>query len=87
MDELVLLIFPGGDFVAIGNSLTPRTTANIRSGVQNGLNYLGVSAGAFLAGSFAQPYKSLNLTSGVQFGFYAATLIQAAPNRTSLSHF
>ena len=67
-----LLIVPGGNFVAIGNGLTPGTTANIRSGVQNGLNYLGVCAGAFLAGSFPQPYKSLNLTSGVQFGFYAA---------------
>jgi glutamine amidotransferase-like uncharacterized protein len=67
-----LLIFPGGNFVEIGNSLTPDTTANIRNGVQNGLNYLGVCAGAFLAGSFPQRYKSLNLTSGVQFGFYAA---------------
>lgn len=67
-----LLIFPGGDFVEMGNSLTPSTTANIRNGVQSGLNYLGVCAGAFLAGSFPQPYKSLNLTSGVQFGFYAA---------------
>jgi glutamine amidotransferase-like uncharacterized protein len=67
-----LLIFPGGNFVETGNSLTPRTTANIRDGVQNGLNYLGICAGAFLAGSFPQPYKSLSLTSGVQFGFYAA---------------
>ena len=67
-----LLIVPGGNFVGIGNSLTPSTTANIRSGVQNGLNYLGICAGAFLAGSFPQPYRSLNLTSGVQFGFYAA---------------
>ncbi len=67
-----LLIFPGGNFVEIGNSLTPGTTANIRRGVQNGLNYLGICAGAFLAGSFPQPYKGFNLTSGVQFGFYAA---------------
>jgi glutamine amidotransferase-like uncharacterized protein len=67
-----LLIFPGGNFVEMGNSLTPRTTANVRSGVQHGVNYLGVCAGAFLAGSFPQPYNSLNLTSGVQFGFYAA---------------
>ena len=67
-----LLIFPGGNFVEMGDSLTPRTTANIRNGVQRGLNYLGVCAGAFLAGSFPQPYKSLNLTSGVRFGFYSA---------------
>lgn len=67
-----LLIVPGGNFVEMGDSLTPGTTANIRSGVQNGLNYLGICAGAFLAGSFPQRYKSFNLTSGVQFGFYAA---------------
>jgi hypothetical protein len=68
-----LLVFPGGNFIAMGNSLTPGTTKNIRTAVQNGLNYLGVCAGAFLAGSFPQPYTSLNLTSGVQFGFYAAS--------------
>ena len=67
-----LLIFPGGDFVRMGNSLTPRTSANLRNAVLNGVNYLGVCAGAFLAGSFPKPYNSLNLTSGVQFGFYAA---------------
>jgi len=67
-----LLIVPGGNFVEIGDRLTPRTIANVRRGVQNGLNYLGICAGAFLAGSLPPPYKSLNLTSGVQFGFYAA---------------
>jgi len=67
-----LMILPGGDFVAMGNSLTPATTARIRNSVDNGLNYLGICAGAFLAGSFPQPYHSVNLTSGVQFGFYAA---------------
>jgi glutamine amidotransferase-like uncharacterized protein len=67
-----LLIVPGGNFVTIGGSLTPATTANIRDGVQHGLSYLGICAGAFLAGSFPPPYASLNLTSGVQFGFYAA---------------
>jgi len=67
-----LLILGGGNFVEMGNSLTPVATAKIRDGVQHGLNYLGICAGAFLAGSFPQPYKSLNLTSGVQFAFYAA---------------
>jgi glutamine amidotransferase-like uncharacterized protein len=66
-----LLIVAGGNFVDMGKSLTPATTANIRNGVQNGLNYLGICAGAFLAGSFPQPYNGVNLTSGVQFGFYA----------------
>jgi len=72
LERYQLLIVPGGNFVEIGNSLTPRTAANIRSAVKNGLNYLGVCAGAFVAGSFPPPYHSLNLTSGVQFGFYAA---------------
>jgi glutamine amidotransferase-like uncharacterized protein len=65
-----LLIVPGGNFIDIGNSLTSSTTANIRSAVQNGLNYLGICAGGFLAGNSG--YNGLNLTSGVRFGFYAA---------------
>jgi glutamine amidotransferase-like uncharacterized protein len=67
-----LLIVPGGNFVDMGNSLTPGATANIRSAVQNGLNYLGICAGGFLAGNFPHPYNSFNLTAGVKFGFYSA---------------
>jgi glutamine amidotransferase-like uncharacterized protein len=67
-----LLVFPGGNFVDMGNGLASTTIANIRDAVHNGLNYLGVCAGAFLAGNFPAPYKSLNLTSGVKFGFYSA---------------
>jgi glutamine amidotransferase-like uncharacterized protein len=65
-----LLIVPGGNFEKIGNSLTPRSAANIREAVQNGLNYLGICAGAFFAGN--SPYNGLNLTSGTRFGFYSA---------------
>ena len=65
-----LLIVPGGNFVDLGNSLTPRTAANIRDAVQNGLNYLGICAGAFFAGN--SPYNGLNLTAGVRFPFYSA---------------
>ena len=65
-----LLIVPGGNFIEIGNGLTPSTTANIRNSVQNGLNYLGICAGGFFAGNSG--YNGLNLTSGVRFGFYAA---------------
>ena len=65
-----LLIVPGGNFIDIGNSLTSRTTANIRNAVQNGLNYLGICAGGFFAGNSG--YNGLNLTSGVRFSFYAA---------------
>jgi glutamine amidotransferase-like uncharacterized protein len=68
--EYRLLIVPGGNFEHIGNSLTSSTTANIRNAIQNGLNYLGICAGAFFAGK--SPYNGLNLTSGPRFGFYAA---------------
>jgi glutamine amidotransferase-like uncharacterized protein len=61
-----LLIVPGGNFITIGNNLRSSTTANIHNAVQNGLSYLGICAGGFLAGS-----NGLNLASGVQFGFYA----------------
>ena len=64
-----LLIVPGGNFEQIGNGLTAGTTANVRNAVHSGLNYLGVCAGAFLAGN--SPYNGLNLTSGVRFPFYA----------------
>ena len=65
-----LMIVPGGNFIAIAESLTRTTTANIHNAVLGGLNYLGICAGAFLAGHAT--YNSLNLTSGVQFNFYAA---------------
>ena len=65
-----LLIVPGGNFLAIGNGLNAVASANIRNAVQNGLNYLGVCAGAFLAGN--SPSNGLNLTAGVKFRFYAA---------------
>ena len=66
-----LLIVPGGNFIDMGNSLTPRTAVNIRDAVRNGLSYLGICAGAFLAGNSTY-YNGFNLTSGVRFGFYAA---------------
>jgi len=65
-----LLIIPGGNFIDIGDGLTRATTANVRNAVHDGMNYLGVCAGAFLAGE--SMYNSLNLTSGVRFGFYLA---------------
>jgi hypothetical protein len=65
-----LLIVPGGDFVEMGRSLTPETAAKVRGEVQGGLNYLGICAGAFLAGN--SPDNGLNLTGGVRFGFYSA---------------
>jgi glutamine amidotransferase-like uncharacterized protein len=65
-----LLIVPGGNFVDMGNGISPRTALRIRHAVNHGLNYLGVCAGAFLAGD--SPYNGINLTSGVRFPFYSA---------------
>lgn len=65
-----LLIVPGGNFEAMGNGLSSSATANVRSAVGAGMNYLGICAGAFLAGN--SPYNGLNLTSGVKFSFYSA---------------
>jgi hypothetical protein len=65
-----LIIVPGGDFTRIGIGLKKETTAKLRDAVQHGVNYFGICAGAFFAGR--TPYNSLNLTSGVQFGFYSA---------------
>jgi glutamine amidotransferase-like uncharacterized protein len=64
-----LLIVPGGNYITMGDSLTPSTTANIHNAVHRGLNYLGICAGGLLAGKAS--CNSLNLTSGVRFDFYA----------------
>ena len=63
-----LLIIPGGNFIEMGRGLSPEATAKVRSAVDRGLNYLGICAGAILAGH--RDDKSLNLTSGVKFDFY-----------------
>jgi hypothetical protein len=65
-----LIIVPGGDFTRIGTGLEKETAAKLRDAVQSGVSYLGICAGAFFAGR--TPYNGLNLTSGVQFGFYSA---------------
>jgi len=64
-----LMVVPGGNYITIGNSLTPAASTNIHNAVQGGLNYLGICAGGLLAGNASA--NSLNLTSGVRFGFYA----------------
>jgi hypothetical protein len=65
-----LVIVPGGDFTRIGTGLRKETAAKLRDSVHHGVSYLGICAGAFFAGR--SPYNGLNLTSGVQFGFYSA---------------
>lgn len=64
-----LMIVPGGNYIAMGGSLTAGTTTNIRHAVQGGLNYLGICAGGLLAGDAS--CNSMNLTSGVDFDFYS----------------
>jgi glutamine amidotransferase-like uncharacterized protein len=78
-----LLIVPGGNFVAMGASLTAGTIVNVRNAVKGGLSYLGICAGGFLAGSFPAPYNSFDLSSGVKFGFYAAGTRKAAVRITT----
>jgi glutamine amidotransferase-like uncharacterized protein len=65
-----LLIVPGGNYVDMGNALTEDAAARVRDAVHNGLNYLGICAGALLAGD--APTRSFNLTDGVHFDFYDA---------------
>lgn len=74
-----LLLMPGGNFEQMGKGLSPGTAAKIRGAVQDGLNYLGICAGAFFAGD--SPYQGLNLTGGVRFPFYGLELagIRKAP--------
>jgi glutamine amidotransferase-like uncharacterized protein len=67
-----LIIIPGGNFIAMGNGLTRDATLRVHKAIEAGLNYLGICAGAFLAGDGHAYYNSLRLTSGVQFGFYSA---------------
>jgi glutamine amidotransferase-like uncharacterized protein len=65
-----LVIIAGGDFTRIGTGVRKETAAKLRDAVQHGVNYLGICGGAFFAGR--SPYSGLNLTDGVQFGFYSA---------------
>lgn len=68
LENFDLLLVPGGNFEVMGNSLAPGTPAHIREAVRGGLNYLGICAGAFMAGD--SPYNGINLT-GKRFGFYS----------------
>jgi glutamine amidotransferase-like uncharacterized protein len=76
-----LLIVPGGNFIDIGHSLTSDATARTREAIRHGMNYLGICAGGFLAGDTG--HNSLNLTSGVKFGFYSA--LHRGINKTAVA--
>jgi glutamine amidotransferase-like uncharacterized protein len=64
-----LVIVPGGNYITIGKNLTPEAAHRIREAVQRGVSYLGICAGGLLAGKAKS--NSLDLASGVNFGFYA----------------
>ncbi len=63
-----LIVFPGGNYVEMGESLSRDTTQRLRKAIRGGVNYLGICAGGLLAGSAEG--NSLNLTAGVRFDFY-----------------
>lgn len=65
-----LIIVPGGNFIEIGKNLTKETANNIQKVVHQGVNYLGICAGAFLAGNTGN--NSFNITGDVQFKFFSA---------------
>ena len=64
-----LIIVPGGNYITMGNSLTPEAAGRIHNAVHQGANYLGICAGGLLAGK--AKCNSLNLTADVRFDFYA----------------
>lgn len=88
-----LLIVPGGNYLTMGNSLTPDTAAKVRRSVESGVNYLGVCAGGLLAGQGAS--NGFNLAAGVRFGFYQevnrgvhkAAVVVTGVDGTSIEHY
>jgi glutamine amidotransferase-like uncharacterized protein len=70
LKQYKLIIMPGGNFIEMGKSLTTGTTGTIRTAVHQGLNYLGICAGGFLAGDTHN--NSFNITGGTAFKFYSA---------------
>lgn len=64
-----LLIVPGGNYIDMAEGLSAESVAKVRNAVDRGLNYLGICAGAILAGHTTG--KCFDLTAGVTFDFYA----------------
>lgn len=74
LNNYKLIIFPGGNSIEMGNSLTKAATAAVKRAVtQGGVSYLGFCAGAFMAES-STLYNVFNL-AGTWFDFYDANLI------------
>lgn len=69
-----LIVFPGGNSIDMGNSLTRKATSNVKSAVSYyGVSYVGFCAGAFMAES-STLYNVFNL-AGTWFDFYNSSLI------------
>jgi hypothetical protein len=74
-----LLIIPGGDSIQMGKYLSANTLASIKNAVRvNGLHYLGVCAGAFLASYGGPTYNDIDLLNGIWFNMYGETKEPAA---------
>ena len=69
LKKFKLIIIPGGNFIEMGQNLTEATTKNIQQAVHQGLNYLGICGGGFLAGNTR--HNSFNITQGIPFKFYS----------------
>ena len=69
-----MIVWPGGNSIDMGNSLTYTATANIKSAVSRyGVSYIGFCAGAFMAES-SNLYNVFNLAP-TWFDFYQPNLI------------
>ena len=65
-----LFLMPGGNAITISGYLTKNATTAVHDAVQSGLNYLGICAGGFFAGSSAY-HNFSNLTSGRWFNVWS----------------
>lgn len=68
-----LLIIPGGNSITIGNDISTTATGNIQTAVRDdGLHYLGVCAGAFLASWPGSPpqHNDIDLLDGIWFNLF-----------------
>jgi hypothetical protein len=65
-----LFLMPGGNAITISGYLTKNATTAVHDAVHAGLNYLGICAGGFFAGSSAY-HNFSNLTSGRWFNVWS----------------
>jgi glutamine amidotransferase-like uncharacterized protein len=78
-----LLIMPGGNFEEMGRELDPATPKRVRDAVRGGTNYLGICAGALIAGN--APGHGFDLT-GTRFGFFADSRLGTRKETVTLAN-